>query len=78
MPEAAELFEEVEVVRQPFDRDVPLDDYLARIRTTNNYLHMDAETQQRLERELAAVLVEHGGVYPSHTFATLVMARRAA
>lgn len=77
VPEAAELFEDVEIAREPSEQDVPLEDYLARIRTTNNYLRMDAGTQQRLEQALTAVLQEHGGVYPSQTFATLVTARRA-
>jgi SAM-dependent methyltransferase len=77
VPEAAELFEDVEIAREPFEQDVPLEDYLARIRTTNNYLRMDAGTQQRLEQALTAVLREHGGVYPSRAFATLVTARRA-
>ena len=76
VPEAAELFEDVEIAREPFEQDVPLEDYLARIRTTNNYLRMDAGTQQRLEQALTAVLREHGGVYPSRAFATLVTARR--
>ncbi len=76
VPEAAELFGKAEIVREPFEQDVPLDDYLARIRTTNNYLHMDAGTRERLEQELAATLRAHGGVYPSRTFATLVTARR--
>jgi SAM-dependent methyltransferase len=77
VPEAAQLFGRAEIVREPFERDIPVDDYLARIRTTNNYLHMDAETQQRLERELAEALRAHGGVYPERTFAVLVTAPRA-
>src|SRR5439155_1670286 len=52
VPEAAELFEDVEITREPSEQDVPLEDYLARIRTTNNYLRMDAGTQQRLEQAL--------------------------
>jgi hypothetical protein len=78
VPEAAQLFERADIVREPFERDIPVDDYLARIRTTNNYLHMDAGTQERLERELAETLREHGGVYPERSFAVLVTARRAA
>ena len=77
VPEAAELFERAEIAREPFERDVPLDDYLARIRTTNNYLHMDADARERLEQGLTEVLREHGGVYPERSFTTLVTARRA-
>jgi SAM-dependent methyltransferase len=76
VPEAAQLFEPAEVIREPLDRDIPLDDYLARIRTTNNYLHMDDERRQRLEQGLTEVLRAHGGVYPSRTFGTLVTSRR--
>jgi SAM-dependent methyltransferase len=77
VPEAAQLFGPAEIIREPFQRDIPVDDYLARIRTTNNYLHMDAEAQERLERELAEALRAHGAVYPERTFATLVTATKA-
>lgn len=78
VPEAAELFEDVEIAREPFDEDVSLEDYLAHIRTTNNYLRLDVATRQRLEQALTEVLSEHGGVYRSRAFSTLVTARRAA
>lgn len=75
-PEAAQLFEGVEVAREPVEQDMSLEDYLARIRTTNAYLHMDDERRRRLEEGVTEVLREHGGLYPSRTFATLVTARR--
>ena len=77
LPEAATLFRDVDVAREPIERELPVEDYLARIRTTNSYLHLDAEEQQRLEYGLAAVIDRHGGVYPAKSFAVLVTARRS-
>jgi len=76
VPEAAELFSEVKLTKEPMERAMPLQDYLALIRTTNNYLHLAPEQQQGLERELAGVIGRHGGTYPAHGYATLVTARR--
>ena len=76
-PEAAQLFEQVELSREPVAVDMSIEDYLARVRTTNNYLHLGAGAQERLERDLAAVIRDHGGVYPGRTFGVLVTARRA-
>jgi SAM-dependent methyltransferase len=75
--EAATLFRGVELTREPFEQTLTVDDYLARIRTTNNYLHLTPEAQQRLERSLAAVLDAHGGTYRAKYFAVLVTALRA-
>jgi SAM-dependent methyltransferase len=74
-PEAATLFHDVELAREPVEQTMSVDDYLARIRTTNNYLHLDPEGQQRLEQRLAAVLDAHGGEYRSRTNAVVVTAR---
>jgi SAM-dependent methyltransferase len=76
-PEAAALFRDVEVAKVAVVREMPVDDYLARIRTTNSYLHMPPEQQQALERGLAAVINAHGGTYPVHGASVLVTARRA-
>jgi SAM-dependent methyltransferase len=76
-PEAAELFREVELTREPVEYELPVEDYLARIRTTNSYLHLSSDDQRRLEEGLAAVLHEHGGAYPASHSAVLVTARRA-
>jgi SAM-dependent methyltransferase len=75
-PEAAELFTDVELVREPFDLDVPTEEYLARLRTSNYYLHLSREKQRRLDDGLRAVIDRYGAVYPSRSFATLVTARR--
>lgn len=77
VPEAATLFLDVELVREPVERDLGPDDYLARIRTTNSYLHLPSEGRERLERELAEVLERHGGRYRATNEATLVTACRA-
>lgn len=76
-PEAASLFRDVELAREPFEQTLTVEDYLARIRTTNNYLHVAPEAQHRLERGLAAVIDAHGGTYTSKYFAVLVTALRA-
>ncbi len=71
---AATLFRDVELTREPFEETLTVDDYLARIRTTNNYLHLTPEARQRLERSLTAVLDAHGGTYRAKYFAVLVTA----
>lgn len=76
-PEAATLFRDVELTREPVEHTLSVDDYIARIRTTNNYLHLGSEGRQRLEYGLAAVLEAHGGTYPARYSAVLVTARRA-
>jgi len=76
-PEAAQLFEDVQLCREPSDRAMSVQDYLARIRTTNNYLHLTDDEQARLAQDLTAVIEKHGGTYPASSFATLVTGRRA-
>jgi SAM-dependent methyltransferase len=77
-PEAAELFTDVAVAREPSEVDLSTEDYLARLRTTNYYLHLPPEDQPRLDRGIAAVLDTHGGTYRNRTDAVLVTARRAS
>lgn len=76
VPEAAELFGEVELTKEPMEREMPVVDYLALIRTTNNYLHLAPEQQRGLEHAIADVVGRHGGTYPGHGYAVLVTARR--
>ncbi len=75
--EAAELFTDVAVARESSEVDVSTEDYLARMRTSNYYLHLSPEDQRRLDEGLAAVLDAHGGTYRNRTDAVLVTARRA-
>ena len=76
-PEAADLFTDVGVAREESQEEVSADDYLARLRTSNYYLHLPAYDQQRLDERLRAVLDAHGGMYASRTNAVLVTARRS-
>lgn len=75
-PEAATLFRDVELTREPFEGTLSIDDYLARIRTTNGYLHLTPAEQQRLEEGVTAVFEANGGVYTVGYSAVLVTARR--
>ena len=76
-PEAAALFRDVELAREPVENALSVEGYLERMRTTNAYLHLAPEDQERLERRMAAVIEAHGGTYPVRHFAVLVTARRA-
>jgi SAM-dependent methyltransferase len=76
-PEAAQLFEDVHMIWEPFELDLSIEDYLARIRTSNYYLHLSLDQQQRLDAGITAAIGKHGGTYPGRSFATLVTARRA-
>jgi ubiquinone/menaquinone biosynthesis C-methylase UbiE len=74
-PEAAELFQDVNVVRLPIERELTAADVLAFVRTTSAYLGLDVSRQELLERRLSAVLESAGESFRSTTFATLVTAR---
>jgi SAM-dependent methyltransferase len=75
--EAATLFRDVELTREPVGQTLSAEGYLARIRTANNYLHLAPGDQQRLERGITEAIEAHGGVYQESRFAVLVTARRA-
>jgi SAM-dependent methyltransferase len=77
VPDAARLFQDVEVAREPFELTLTVEDYLAQIHTSNYYLHLAPEQQQRLDDGLTTAIEKHGGTYPARSFATLVTARRA-
>lgn len=77
-PDAAELFEDVQFLREPLELTLTIADYLDRIRTSNYYLHLTPDQQRRLDDGLAAAIERHGGTYPATSSATLVTARRAA
>ena len=76
-PEAAALFRDVELTREPAQGALSTEHYLARVRTTNSYLHLAAVDQQRLEQGLSAVIEARGGTYTASHYAVLVTARRA-
>jgi SAM-dependent methyltransferase len=77
-PNAAELFEDVQVLRERLEQTLTIPEYLDRIRTSNYYLHLAPAEQQRLDEGLTAAIEKHGGTYPVTSSATLVTARRAA
>jgi SAM-dependent methyltransferase len=74
-PEAAQLFEDVDFVKVPVEREEGAAQLLALVRTTSSYLQLDRGRQKLLEKRLAAVVEDAGGSYRSTTFATLVTAR---
>jgi SAM-dependent methyltransferase len=76
-PAAATLFRDVELYREPVEGTLSVEEYLARVRTTNNYLHLGADDRTRLEQGLGAVIDAHGGTLPVSHFAVLVTARRS-
>jgi SAM-dependent methyltransferase len=76
--EAGRLFHDVRLTRMPIEQSLTTAAYLARIRTTNAYLHLAPERQQALERGLGAAVERSGGTYRSTHFATLVSARRSS
>jgi len=75
-PEAANLYRDVQLTREPVEYTHSVDEYLERTRTTNSYLHLATGDQQRLEHGLRAVLEAHGATYSGKHFAVLVTARR--
>lgn len=75
--EAAELFADAQLTREPFEATSSVEDYLARIATTNGYLHLTPADRQRLEEGVTAVFEAHGGTYTTAYSAILVTARRA-
>jgi ubiquinone/menaquinone biosynthesis C-methylase UbiE len=73
--EAAELFQDVNLVTLPIEREQTAAEVLAFVRTTSAYLGLDVTRRQLLERRLSAVLANAGETFRSTTFATLVTAR---
>jgi ubiquinone/menaquinone biosynthesis C-methylase UbiE len=76
-PEAATLFENVELARVPIDAEETSEELLALLRTTSSYLRLDRDRRRLLERRLTAAIEDAGGTYRSTTFATLVTAQAA-
>jgi SAM-dependent methyltransferase len=76
VPEAAELFRDVELAQEEVGRAFTVEEYLALVRTTNSYLHLSPEGRHRLEQNLAGVIERHGGTYHDRSYTVLVTARR--
>jgi ubiquinone/menaquinone biosynthesis C-methylase UbiE len=78
-PEAATLFEDVELATVAEEQEVTAEEHVAFVRTTSAYLRLDTDGRRALEDRLSAVIAEAGGHYARTEYATLVMARvRAA
>ncbi|MGZ8695545.1 MAG: class I SAM-dependent methyltransferase [Gaiellaceae bacterium] len=60
-PEAAELFDQVELRHLPRDIDETADEYLAHVRTESTYIRLAAERQERLEELIRAAIGREGG-----------------
>jgi hypothetical protein len=74
-PEAATLFENVEITTVAEERQVTAEEYLTRIRTTSAYLRLDADGRSALEEGLTSAIDDAGGRYDFSEYATLVTAR---
>lgn len=74
-PEAAELFDDVDVVTIAEERQATAEEYLTRIRTTSTYLRLEAGGRTSLEDSLRAAIDDAGGSYGFTEYATLVTAR---
>ncbi|MGH3126891.1 MAG: methyltransferase domain-containing protein [Gaiellaceae bacterium] len=74
-PEAAMLFEDVELTTVAEELQVTADECLTRIRTTSAYLRLDADGRRALEEALTSAMDEAGGGHRYVEYATLVTAR---
>lgn len=74
-PEAATLYEDVEITTVAEERQVTAEEYLARIRTTSAYLRLDAGGRSALEEALTSAIDDTGGHYQFVEYPTLVTAR---
>jgi ubiquinone/menaquinone biosynthesis C-methylase UbiE len=73
--EAAAVFGDVRIARLRIEDRDTAEEVLALIRTTSSYLRLDAETRERLDGRLRAIVDDAGGSIRSTRFATLVTAR---
>jgi ubiquinone/menaquinone biosynthesis C-methylase UbiE len=74
-PEAAELFEDVEIENVRIEHAETAAQLIEHLRTTSSYLALDAPRQKRFEERTAAAVEKAGGTCRSTSFATLVTAR---
>ena len=77
-PEAAELFEDVEIARVRIEHRETATELIDHLRTTSTYLGLDPALQTRFDERTAAAVENAGGVCRSVSFATLVTARTRA
>ena len=73
-PAVTQLFHDVRLDRLPVGRDWTAETTLELVRTTSQYLRLDADGRARIEELLAAAIAAVGGRYRESRWATLVTA----
>ena len=76
-PEAAALFEDVDVATVAEEQELTSAEYVASISTTSAYLGLDSDGRRALEEGLTSAIDNVGGRYHRTRYATLVTARAA-
>jgi ubiquinone/menaquinone biosynthesis C-methylase UbiE len=77
VPEAATLFEDVELRGVPRYRELTADDLLALFRTTSLWARLEPDVRDALEADDRRVIEEFGGTVGSSELVVLATARRA-
>jgi ubiquinone/menaquinone biosynthesis C-methylase UbiE len=77
-PEAAELFEDVQLRTVQLEIAETAAEVVAHVRTQSEYLRLDSSRQRRLDERISAFVENQGGTYRPTTFATLATARMRA
>jgi ubiquinone/menaquinone biosynthesis C-methylase UbiE len=74
-PEAAELFQHVEIAKVRIEHRETASELIEHLQTTSTYLGLDAAAQKTFDDRTAAAVEKAGGVCRSVSFATLVTAQ---
>lgn len=78
VPEAANLFEDVEVAFEVRTLEETADDVIAHLRTTSLYFMVDAERREAFEEDERRVVKRHGGTLRTSLATLLMTARRTS
>lgn len=78
VPEAASLFEDVEVSSEPYVVEETADKLITHLRTTSLYHRLDAGQRQGFEADLRRIVERHGGSVRTALAVVLMTARRSA
>jgi hypothetical protein len=77
VPEAASLFEDVEVSSEPYDVEETADKLITHLRTTSLFHQLDARQREGLEADLRHIVASHGGTVRTALAVVLMTARRS-
>jgi SAM-dependent methyltransferase len=77
VPEAARLFEDVEVAAEPYDVDETADQFLRQLRTTSLYHRIDPARREAFDADHRRIIERNGGTIRSALAVVLMTARRA-